>query len=148
MAGSVNRVFLIGNVVRDPEIRTTQSGQKIAQISLATSETWNDKASGERKERAEFHRIVVFNERLADLVEKFVRKGTKLYVEDALQTRKWTDKDGAEKYSTEVVLKPFRGEITMLSAKSAGAAPAQAPARREAAPAPQRGADLADEIPF
>ena len=88
MAGSVNRVFLIGNVVRDPEIRTTQSGQKIAQISLATSETWNDKASGERKERAEFHRIVVFNERLADLVEKFVRKDTKLYVEGALQTRK------------------------------------------------------------
>ena len=120
MAGSVNKVILVGNVGRDPEIRSTQDGQKIANFSIATSETWRDKTSGERKERTEWHRIVVFNERLADVVEKYVRKGSKLYLEGALQTRKWTDQSGQERYTTEVVLQRFRGELTMLDSRGGG----------------------------
>ena len=120
MAGSVNKVILVGNVGRDPEIRSTQDGQKIANFTLATSETWRDKNSGERKERTEWHRIVVFNERVADVVEKYVRKGSKLYIEGALQTRKWTDQSGQERYTTEVVLQRFRGELTMLDSRGGG----------------------------
>jgi single-strand DNA-binding protein len=120
MAGSVNKVILVGNVGRDPEIRSTQDGQKIANFSVATSETWRDKTSGERKERTEWHRIVVFNERLAEVVEKYVRKGSKLYLEGALQTRKWTDQSGQERYTTEVVLQRFRGELTMLDSRGGG----------------------------
>ena len=114
MAGSVNKVILVGNLGRDPEIRSTQDGMRIANLNLATSESWRDRASGERKERTEWHRIVIFNERLVELAEKYLRKGSKIYVEGALQTRKWTDNAGAEKYSTEVVLQRFRGELTML----------------------------------
>src|SRR5712692_1188562 len=114
MAGSVNKVILVGNLGRDPEIRSTQDGVRIANLNLATSESWRDRNSGERKERTEWHRIVIFNERLVEIAEKYLRKGAKIYVEGALQTRKWTDNAGVEKYSTEVVLTRFRGELTML----------------------------------
>lgn len=120
MAGSVNKVILIGNVGRDPEIRSTQDGTRIANLSIATSETWRDRSSGERKERTEWHRVVIFNDRLVEVVEKYVKKGAKLYIEGALQTRKWTDKEGQEKYSTEVVLQKFRGELTMLDGRGGG----------------------------
>src|SRR6267378_4107132 len=114
MAGSVNKVILVGNLGRDPEIRSTQDGMRIANLNLATSESWRDKMSGERKEKTEWHRVVIFNERLTELAEKYLRKGSKVYVEGQLQTRKWTDNAGVEKYSTEVVLTRFRGELTML----------------------------------
>ncbi|CAH2604575.1 ssDNA-binding protein [Rhodovastum atsumiense] len=169
MAGSVNKVILVGNVGRDPEVRNTQDGSKIVQFSLATSETWNDRASGERKERTEWHRVVVFNERIGDVVEKYVRKGSQVYVEGSLQTRKWTDQSGQEKYTTEVVIGKFRGELTLLGGRGgegAGAGPGEgggyqrsAPAARPAAAAPRggsggpswdapKGGDLDDEIPF
>jgi single-strand DNA-binding protein len=114
MAGSVNKVILVGNLGRDPEIRSTNDGTRIANLNLATSESWRDRTSGERRERTEWHRVVIFNERLVEIAEKYLRKGSKLYVEGALQTRKWTDQQGQEKYSTEVVLQRFRGELTML----------------------------------
>ncbi len=114
MAGSVNKVILVGNLGRDPEIRFTQSGQKLANMSVATSEQWRDKQSGEKREKTEWHRVVVFDERLADIVEKYVKKGSKVYLEGSLQTRKWTGNDGVEKYTTEVVLQRFSGVLTML----------------------------------
>ena len=120
MAGSVNKVILVGNVGKDPEIRRTQDGRPIANLSLATSETWRDKATGERKEKTEWHRVVVFSEPLCKVIEQYVKKGSKLYVEGALQTRKWTDKDGQEKYSTEVVLQGFNGSLTMLDGAAGG----------------------------
>src|SRR5579863_8936119 len=120
MAGSVNKVTLIGNLGRDPEIRSTQDGVRIANLALATSESWRDKVSGERKERTEWHRVVIFNERLVEIAEKYLRKGSKIYVEGALQTRKWTDQSGQERYSTEVVLQRFRGELTMLDSRGGG----------------------------
>ena len=114
MAGSVNKVILIGNLGRDPEIRSFQNGGRVASFSLATSENWKDKTTGEKKERTEWHRVSVLNDKLIDVVEKYIKKGSKLYVEGQMETRKYTDKDGQEKYTTEVVLRPFRGEITML----------------------------------
>jgi single-strand DNA-binding protein len=114
MAGSVNKVTLVGNLGKDPEIRNTQAGTKICNLTIATSETWNDRASGERKERTEWHRVVIFNERLADVAEKYLRKGRKVYLEGALETRKYTDQAGQEKYTTEVVLRNFRGELVLL----------------------------------
>ena len=120
MAGSVNKVILVGNLGRDPEIRSTQDGTRIANLNLATSESWRDRVSGERKERTEWHRVVIFNERLVEIAEKYLRKGSKIYVEGALQTRKWTDQQGQEKYSTEVVLQRFRGELTMLDGAGGG----------------------------
>src|SRR5260221_9619074 len=114
MAGSVNKVILVGNLGRDPEIRSTQDGTRIANLNLATSESWRDRTSGERKERTEWHRVVIFNERLVEIAEKYLKKGSKIYVEGALQTRKWTDQQNQERYSTEVVLQRFRGELTML----------------------------------
>lgn len=117
MAGSVNKVILVGNLGKDPEVRNTQDGSKIVNLSLATSETWNDRASGERKERTEWHRVVLFNERLAEVAEKYLRKGSKIYVEGSLQTRKWTDQQGQERYTTEVVVGRFRGELTMLDGR-------------------------------
>jgi single-strand DNA-binding protein len=120
MAGSVNKVILVGNLGRDPEIRSTNDGTRIANLNLATSESWRDRTSGERRERTEWHRVVIFNERLVEIAEKYLRKGSKLYVEGALQTRKWTDQQGQEKYSTEVVLQKFRGELTMLDGASGG----------------------------
>jgi single-strand DNA-binding protein len=114
MAGSVNKVILVGNLGRDPEIRSTQDGVRIATLNLATSENWRDKMSGERKEKTEWHRVVIFNERLVEVAEKYLRKGSKIYVEGQLQTRKWTDQQGQERYTTEVALQRFRGELTML----------------------------------
>jgi single-strand DNA-binding protein len=122
MAGSINKVILVGNLGRDPEIRSTNDGMRIANLALATSETWRDRNSGERKERTEWHRVVIFNERLVEVVEKYVKKGSKLYIEGALQTRKWTDNQGQERYSTEVVLQRFRGELTMLDGGRGGGA--------------------------
>lgn len=120
MAGSINKVILVGNVGNDPEIKTMQSGDRVANLSLATSESWKDKVSGERKEKTEWHRIVVFNQNLVNVVENYIKKGSKLYVEGQLETRKWTDKEGNDKYTTEIVLKAFRGEITMLDSKGSG----------------------------
>ncbi|HLY54839.1 MAG TPA: single-stranded DNA-binding protein [Stellaceae bacterium] len=125
MAGSVNKVILVGNLGRDPEIRTINDGSRVAQLSLATSESWRDKASGERRERTEWHRVVIFNENLVQVCERFLKKGAKVYVEGALQTRKWTDNTGQEKYTTEVVLQRFRGELTMLDGRQGGGEPDQ-----------------------
>lgn len=119
MAGSVNRVYLIGNLGRDPEIRSLQDGTRVANLTIATSEHWTDKSSGERKERTEWHRVVIFNDRLADVAEKYLNKGAKVYVEGQLQTRKWTDQQGQERYTTEIVLQRFRGDLTMLDSKPA-----------------------------
>jgi single-strand DNA-binding protein len=119
MAGSVNKVILIGNLGRDPEIRTMQNGNKVANLNLATSESWKDKATGERKEKTEWHRVVIFGQ-LADIAERYLKKGSKVYVSGSLQTRKWQDKDGQERYTTEVVLQGFGGELTMLDGKGGG----------------------------
>lgn len=126
MSGSLNEALLIGNLVRDPEMRTTQTGKRIANISVATSDTWNDKASGERKEKTEYHRVVIFNEKLAEIAEKYLRKGSKVLVRGAIQTRKWVDKDSQERYSTEVVLQNFRGELTMLDERRSNGSPSSA----------------------
>ena len=158
MAGSVNKVILVGNLGRDPEIRRTQDGRPIANLSVATSESWRDKNTGERKEKTEWHRVVIFNEGLCKVVEQYVKKGSKVYLEGQLQTRKYTDKDGVEKYSTEVVLQGFNSQLTMLDSRrdggggevseesfgSQGATPARKPAM---AGAGKRG-DMDDEIPF
>jgi single-strand DNA-binding protein len=165
MAGSVNKVILVGNLGRDPEIRSTQDGMRIANLAVATSESWRDRVSGERKERTEWHRVVIFNERLAEIAEKYLKKGAKVYVEGALQTRKWTDNSGQERYTTEIVLTRFRGELTMLdSARGAGGPPMEGgydegyagggfgdePRAAPAAPARARTPvnDLDDDIPF
>jgi single-strand DNA-binding protein len=121
MAGSVNKVILVGNLGRDPEVRHTQDGSKIVHLSVATSETWKDRGSGERKERTEWHRVVIFNDRVGEIAERYLRKGSKVYLEGALQTRKWTGQDGQERYTTEVVLGRFRGELTLLDARGEGA---------------------------
>jgi single-strand DNA-binding protein len=156
MAGSVNKVILIGNLGRDPEIRSTQDGLRIATLSVATSESWRDKASGERKERTEWHRVVIFNDKLVEIVEKYLKKGAKVYLEGALQTRKWTDNSGQERYTTEVVLQRYRGELTMLDGRSGGGGgfAQDAPAEELAAAGGGRGErrapvqELDDEIPF
>src|SRR5919202_2393850 len=122
MAGSVNKVILVGNLGRDPEIRTMQNGSRVANLRIATSDTWRDRDSGERRERTEWHSVVIFNERLLDVAEKFLKKGQKVYLEGELQTRKWTDNSGVEKYTTEVVLQRFRGELVMLSGREGGGA--------------------------
>jgi single-strand DNA-binding protein len=121
MAGSVNKVILVGNLGKDPEIRRTQDGRPIANLSVATSESWRDKATGERKEKTEWHRVVIFNEGLCKIVEQYLKKGSKIYLEGSLQTRKWTDKDGNDKYSTEVVLQGFNSSLTMLDGRGGGA---------------------------
>ncbi len=120
MAGSVNKVILIGNLGRDPEVRSTQDGTKIVNFTLATSERWKDRGSGEQRERTEWHRVVIFNENLARIAEQYLRKGSSVYVEGQLQTRKWTDQSGQEKYTTEVVLQRFRGELTLLGGRGEG----------------------------
>jgi single-strand DNA-binding protein len=161
MAGSVNKVILIGNLGRDPEVRSMQDGGKIVQLSVATSESWRDRASGERRERTEWHRVVIFNEQLAKIAEQYLRKGSTVYLEGQLQTRKWTDQQGQEKYTTEVVLQRYRGELTMLGGRadggggydgydqSGGGDDSQGGVGRASAPAPAGGPDdLDDEIPF
>lgn len=119
MSGSVNKVILIGNVGQDPEIRSFQSGGKVCNLSIATSEKWRDRESNEQKERTQWHRVVVFNENLINLIEKYVNKGSKLFIEGQLETRKWTDSSGQDKYATEVVLRNFKGELTFLDSRSA-----------------------------
>ena len=168
MAGSLNKASILGNVGKDPEIRSTQDGRRIAQFSLATSESWKDKNSGERKEVTEWHRIVVFNEHLIPVIEKYVHKGSKLYIEGAIKTRKWTDQAGVEKYSTEIVLSAFNGTLILAGDgpggdRQGGDRPAAAAPRERAAPAraaapprsagpswdpPKGGIDDSDEIPF
>src|SRR3989440_9063148 len=120
MAGSVNKVILVGNLGKDPEIRRTQDGRPIANLSIATSENWRDKTTGERKEKTEWHRVVIFNEGLCKVAEQYLKKGAKVYLEGQLQTRKWTDQSGVEKYSTEVVLQGFNSNLTMLDGRSGG----------------------------
>jgi len=120
MAGSVNKVILVGNLGRDPEVRRLNNGEPVVNLSIATSETWRDKASGERKERTEWHKVVIFNENLAKIAEQYLKKGSTVYLEGQLQTRKYTDKDGAEKYTTEVVLQRYRGELTLLGGRGQG----------------------------
>lgn len=130
MAGSINKVILVGNVGNDPEIKTMQSGDRVANLSIATSESWKDKATGERKEKTEWHRVVVFNQNLVGLVENYIKKGSKLYVEGQLETRSW-EQDGQKKYTTEIVLTRFKGEITMLDSKGAGGGGFAAPSQGE-----------------
>jgi single-strand DNA-binding protein len=164
MAGSVNKVILVGNLGRDPEARAMQSGGKVVSFSIATSETWKDKATGERKERTQWHRIAIFNEQLGDVAERYLKKGAKVYIEGQLESRKYTDKDGVERETTEVVLRPYRGEMTMLDGRgdagggdSGGYRSERAPAASRPAPAARgssapswepAGGDLDDEIPF
>jgi single-strand DNA-binding protein len=166
MAGSVNKVILIGNLGRDPEIRNLQDGSRVANLSLATSENWRDKASGERRERTEWHRVVIFNERLCEVAERYLSKGRSVYLEGQLQTRKWTDQSGQERYTTEIVLQRFRGELVLLGGRDEVGAPAAEDDAgdwgRTPASQPARGAgggarrsqkpddfnDLDDEIPF
>ena len=148
MAGSVNKVILIGNLGADPEIRRTQDGRPIANLSIATSESWRDKATGEKKEKTEWHRVVVFNEGLCKVIEQYVKKGSKVYIEGALQTRKWTDKDGAEKYSTEVVLQNFRGELTMLDGRGGEGGGGGGSRGAAESPASFQRDEMDDEIPF
>ena len=155
MAGSLNRVQLIGHVGKDPEIRSTQGGAKIANLTLATSETWNDRQSGEKKEKTEWHRISIFNDGLVGVVERFVHKGSKLFIEGQLTTRKWTDQSGQEKYSTEINLGKFNGTLILLDGKpsggeSAGRASEPHPGKPGGYPQePKGGGDLGgDDIPF
>ena len=161
MAGSVNKVILVGNLGKDPEVRRMQNGNPVVNLSIATSDTWRDKATGERKEKTEWHRVVIFSEGLAKVAEQYLKKGAKVYIEGQLQTRKWTDQSGQEKYTTEVVLGRFRSQLTMLDGRGGEGAPAgggyggepadtgySAPSSGGGrAPAPA-GGDLDDEIPF
>ncbi|MFO7856717.1 MAG: single-stranded DNA-binding protein [Paracoccaceae bacterium] len=121
MAGSVNKVIIVGNLGRDPEVRTFQNGGKVCNLRVATSETWRDKASGERRERTEWHSVAIFSEPLADLAQRYLKKGSKVYLEGQLETRKWQDQNGQDRYSTEVVLRPYKGEMTFLDGASGGA---------------------------
>ncbi len=162
MAGSVNKVILVGNLGRDPEIRTLNSGDRVANLRIATSETWRDKASGERKEKTEWHSVVIFNDNLVKVAENYLRKGSTVYIEGSLQTRKWTDQQGVEKYSTEVVLQKFRGELTMLGGRGEGGGAgagqsygggddygsgfSSGPAAKPSGP--KESFDMDDEIPF
>ena len=162
MAGSVNKVILVGNLGKDPRVSRTNSGDQIVNFSLATSETWRDKTTGERKEKTEWHRVVVFNEGLCKIIEQYLKKGSKVYLEGALQTRKWTDKEGHDKYSTEVVLQGFNSQLTMLDTRGGGggasadsgddfgsSGPSVARERKPAmAAAGGKRDDMDDEIPF
>jgi single-strand DNA-binding protein len=157
MAGSVNKVILVGNLGADPEIRTLNSGDRVANLRLATSESWRDRGSGERREKTEWHRVVIFNDNLVKVAEQYLRKGSKVYVEGAIQTRKWTDQSGQEKFSTEVVLQKFRGELTMLDGRAGegerddsgyGGGFSSGPRQQSSGPREDFSADLDDEIPF
>jgi single-strand DNA-binding protein len=143
MAGSVNKVILIGNLGRDPEVRSTQDGSKIVSFSVATSETWKDKITGERKDRVEWHRIVVFNPNICDLCEKYLHKGSKVYLEGQLQTRRWQDQAGVERFTTEVVIPRFRGEIGLLDSKSDSGGASIIPDDHQSA-----ASIAADDVPF
>lgn len=167
MAGSVNKVILVGNLGKDPEVRRMQNGNPVVNLTVATSDTWRDKGTGERKEKTEWHRVVIFSEGLAKVAEQYLKKGAKVYIEGALQTRKWTDQSGVEKYSTEVVLQGFNATLTMLDGRSGGGSgggggyggddmgdsfgggQSSAPPQRRVAAAPSGGrSDMDDDIPF
>lgn len=152
MVGSINKVILVGNLGADPRVSTTQSGSKIVNLSIATSDSWKDKLSGERKERTEWHRVVVFNSQLAEVAEKYLRKGSKVYIEGQLQTRKWEDANGQEKYSTEVVLQNFSSTLVMLDGRGEGAAGGDVFSNNNSSSgwdsAPASSSDLDDDIPF
>jgi len=162
MAGSVNKVILVGNLGADPEIRSLGSGDRVANLRVATSETWRDRNSGERKEKTEWHRVVVFNENIVKVCENYLRKGSTVYIEGAIQTRKWSDQSGQEKYSTEIVLQKFRGELTMLGGRGDNADQGDSgysggggsggfssgPRQSSSAPREDFSANLDDEIPF
>ena len=148
MAGSINKVILVGNLGRDPEVRTTQDGGKIVNLSIATSERWKDRNSGEQRERTEWHRVVIFNENLARVAEQYLRKGSTVYLEGQLQTRKWTDQQGVEKYTTEVVLARYRGELTMLGGRDGGAMSAPSGDSGYGASAPSQPAGNLPEPPM
>ena len=160
MAGSVNKVILVGNLGKDPEIRRTQDGRAIANLSVATSESWRDKNTGERKEKTEWHRVVIFSEGLCKIAEQYLKKGSKVYLEGQLQTRKWQDKDGVDKYSTEVVLQGFNSALTMLGGGGGGSSSSgevesdefssrgASAARKPAMAGAGKRADMDDEIPF
>jgi single-strand DNA-binding protein len=159
MAGSVNKVILVGNLGADPEIRSLNSGDRVANLRVATSETWRDKSSGERKEKTEWHRVVIFNDNLVKVAEQYLRKGSKIYLEGSIQTRKWADQSGVEKFSTEIVLQKFRGELTMLDGRGdnesagegggySGGFSSGPKAQQASAPREDFSADLDDEIPF
>jgi len=145
---SVNKAILVGNLGKDPEVRRMTSGEPMCTFTMATSESWRDKASGERKEKTEWHRVVIFNENLAKIAEQYLRKGSKVYIEGQLQTRKWTDKDGQEKYTTEVVLSRFRGELVLLDSRGEGSGAGRAMAAAGGAAQNFDRAELDDEIPF
>lgn len=146
MSGSVNKVILIGNLGRDPEVRTFQGGGKVVNLRIATSETWRDKASGERKERTEWHSVAIFNEPLGKIAEQYLSKGSTVYIEGQLETRKWQDQSGADKYTTEIVLRPFSGALTLLGGKPDD--DGQREERREEPKRESRRDDLQDEVPF
>jgi single-strand DNA-binding protein len=167
MAGSVNKVILVGNLGKDPEVRRMQNGNPVVNLTVATSDTWRDKGTGERKEKTEWHRVVIFSEGLAKVAEQYLKKGAKVYIEGALQTRKWTDPQGAEKYTTEIVLQGFNSTLTMLDGRSGGGSgggggyggddmgdsfgggQSSAPPQRRVAAAPAGGrSDMDDDIPF
>ncbi len=148
MAGSVNKVILIGNLGKDPEVRNAQDGTKIVSFSVATSESWKDKQTGERKDKTEWHRVVLFNDRLGEVAEKYLRKGSKVYVEGALQTRKWTDSNNVERYSTEVVLSRFRGELTLLDSRGGGDHSVEGDSAGGGSALPSHFDELNDDIPF
>ncbi len=155
MAGSVNKVILVGNLGRDPEVRRMSSGDPVVNLRVATTETWRDKASGEKRDRTEWHNIVIFNENLARVAENYLRKGTRVYVEGQLQTRKWQDRDGQDRYTTEVILQRYRGELQILSARGETAdLPASsgedmgAPALANGGGDSGRNYDLDDDMPF
>lgn len=157
---SLNKVMIIGNLGKDPEIRHTQDGRAIANLSIATSENWTDKASGEKREKVEWHRVVCFNENLSTIIEKYLKKGSKVYIEGKLQTRKWTDKDKVERYSTEIIMQGFDGKLVMLSSKENGASrssdegssygqgDAAKPSHAQGASTGMKRGDMDDEIPF
>ena len=165
MAGSVNKVILVGNLGRDPEIRRTQDGRPIANLSVATSENWRDKATGERREKTEWHRVVIFNEGLSKIAEQYLKKGSKVYLEGQIQTRKWQDQSGADRYSTEIVLQRFRGELVLLDSRGSGGGGGGedfggghesggssgfggSGSRPQSRPQPAFDSDLDDDVPF
>jgi single-strand DNA-binding protein len=147
MANSLNKVILIGNLGRDPEIRSTSEGKEIASFTIATSETWKDRATGDKKEKTEWHRIAIFNEMLVSVVKNYVKKGSKVYLEGSLQTRKWVDNSGQEKYTTEIVLQNFNSQLILLDARVAGAS-TQEPVASKSTVSNFDHSDLDDEIPF
>lgn len=153
MAGSVNKVILVGNLGKDPEIRAFQNGGRVASFPVATSESWKDKATGERKDRTEWHRVSVMNDNLVQICERYLKKGAKVYIEGQLETRKWTGQDGQERYTTEVVLRPYRGELTMLDGGKGGGGGSDMPVMDQGgfgggSSAPSSIPDLDDDIPF